>query len=126
MENLGTLKKNFVKIILQNSNRELFGRRYTLDEKLLCMSPIHKKSSATYKYLCTFLPLPSPSSLKIILRKIKLDIDLSQTMKDLLRDTAQRMRNEQDKVCVLMWDEVSLKLHVEYHPEKDKVIGFED
>lgn len=125
INNLTSLQRNFIDMILRNSNRELFGRRYTLDEKLLCLS-IYKRSAATYRYLCSILPFPSPSSLKLILKRIKLDTGMTQTMKALLKDASERMKDDQEKVCVLMWDEISLKLHVDYSAEKDKVIGFED
>lgn len=57
---------------------------------------------------------------------MKLDTGLTQTMKDLLKNASERMQDDQDKVCVLMCDEVSLKLHLDFSAEKDKVIGFED
>ena len=33
------------------------------------------------------------------------------------------MTNPLEKVCLLMWDEVSLKLMLQYSAEKDKVVG---
>ena len=36
------------------------------------------------------------------------------------------MTDDFDKVCVLMWDEVSLKMHLQYCYQKRTVIGFEN
>ncbi|XP_033231706.1 uncharacterized protein LOC117182711 [Belonocnema kinseyi] len=100
-------------------------RRFTRDGKLLCLS-IYKRSAATYRYLGTFLPLPSPMLVNKLLTQIRLDTGVTQTMKDLLKDAARRMTDELDKVCVLMWHEVSLKLHLQYSARKAKIIDFED
>lgn len=36
------------------------------------------------------------------------------------------MNNEHDKLCVLMWDEMSLEANIQYDQLNDKIIGFED
>ena len=125
MNALTALQSNFVHMILRNAHKNSKGRRFTMDEKLLCLS-IFKRSAATYRYLGTFLPLPSPTSVKKLLRRIKLDTGITPTMRDLLKDAANRMTDDLDKVCVLMWDEVSLKMHLQYCYQKEKIIGFED
>ena len=44
----------------------------------------------------------------------------------LSKETANRITDEREKACGLMWDEVSLKLHLQYCSRKDKMIGVED
>ena len=122
---LRVLQRNFVDMILRNTDKKSKGKRFTPDEKLLCLS-IFKRSAATYRYLGTFLLLPSPTPVKKLLRKFKLDTGITQSMRDLLKDAANRMTDDLDKVCVLMWDEVSLKIHLQYCYQKQKIIGFED
>ena len=95
------------------------------DDRLHCLS-IYKKSAATYSYLCNFLPLPTPRRLQHILRKIHLDCGVTKTMQDFLKEAASRMSDDLEKVCILVWDEVSLNLHVQHCPSKDKVVGLED
>ncbi|KAL0129508.1 hypothetical protein PUN28_001639 [Cardiocondyla obscurior] len=36
------------------------------------------------------------------------------------------MMKERDKVCLLMWDEMLLQLHVDYDTKKKHIVGFED
>ena len=112
-------------MILRNAKRHKFGRGYTSDEKLLCLS-IYKRSPSAYCYLCSFLPLPSSRRLRQMLTKIKLNCEFMQTMRDCLKEMSDRMEDPQEKVCALMRDEVSLKLHLKYCAEKDKVVGLED
>ena len=64
LEKLPTLQRHFISMILRNANKSRRGHRYTPDERLLCMS-IYKKSAAAYRYMCTFLPLPTPNKNKM-------------------------------------------------------------
>lgn len=34
--------------------------------------------------------------------------------------------NTQEKLCLILFDEISLKAHVTYNKRKDKVVGFVD
>ena len=125
MEKLSTLHRNFVGMILQNAKKPKNTRRYSPDGRLLCIS-IYKISAATYEYLSTFLPIPAPRRVRQVLTKIRLDCGLIKTMEDCLKETANRVTDEREKACVLMGDEVSLKLNLQYCSRKDKVIGVED
>ena len=122
---LTTLQRHFVQMILRNSERHENARQYSEDEKLVCLS-IFKRSAATYRYMCSFLPLPTPNTVKKLLQNIRLDTGVSTTMKKCLKEAADQMTDPVEKVCLLMWDEVSLKLMLQYSAEKDKVVGFED
>ena len=84
--------------------------------------PIYKSSAKTNRYLGTFLPLSSVTSVNKLLTQIRLDTGVTQTMKDLLKDAANRMTDQLDKVCVLMWDKVSAKLHLQYYAKKPKLL----
>ena len=87
-----------MEMILRNSIKQKNNRRYTPDEKLLCLS-IHKRSASTYRYSCTFLPIPTPGRARLLLTKIKLDCGVTKTMKDCLREAATRMTDGKEKVC---------------------------
>ena len=125
MEKLSTLQRNFISMVLRNANKSRGGRHYTPDERLLCIS-IYKKSAAANRYMCTFLPLPTPRRLRQVLKKIHLKCGVTKTMKGCLKETASRMTDDLEKGCILMWDEAALKLHIQHCPRKDKVVGVED
>ena len=112
-------------MIITNAGKRKHGRRCTSDERFLCLS-IYKRSTSAYRYLCSFLPLPAPRRVRQLLSHIRLDFGVTKTMKDCLKEIANRMMDPLDKVCILMWDEVSLKLNVQYCVEKDELVGLED
>ncbi|KMR04828.1 heterogeneous nuclear ribonucleoprotein l-like protein [Lasius niger] len=43
-----------------------------------------------------------------------------------LRQHIAQMNDKRDKLCVLMWDEMSLEANLQYDQLNDKIIGFED
>ena len=81
---LTTHQRHFVQMILRNSERHKNSRQYSQDEKLVCLS-IFKILTATYRYICSFLPLPTPNTLKTLLQIIKLDTGVSTTMENVQR-----------------------------------------
>ena len=125
IKNRSTFQRHFIALITRNANKPSKGHRFTPNERLLCLS-IYKKSAAAYRYLCSFLPLPNPTRLQHILRRIHVDCGVTKTMQDFLKEAASRMSDDLEMVCILMWDEVSLNLHVQHCPSKDKVVGLED
>ncbi|XP_033213729.1 uncharacterized protein LOC117170800 [Belonocnema kinseyi] len=112
-------------MVLLNAKNHKNGRRYTSDEMLLCLS-IDKSSASAHRYLCSILPFPTPRRVRQLLTKFRWDCGVTETMKDCLKEAADRLTDELDQVFALMRVEVSLKLNVHYSAEKDKVIGEED
>ena len=74
----------------------------------------------------TFLPIPTPGRIRLLLTKIRLDCGVTKTIKECFKEAASRMIDVKEKVCALIWDEVSLKLHLQYCPQKEKLVGVED
>ncbi|XP_033231546.1 uncharacterized protein LOC117182566 [Belonocnema kinseyi] len=118
------VQRQFLDMLLRNFDKDLQGRRYTQEEKIICLS-IYKRSAKSYRYMRTFLPLPSPTSLKILLRKIQLDAGVNDDPRRRLKEAAKGL-TEKDKVMILMWDELLLGTGLFYDKELDKIIGFED
>lgn len=50
---------------------------------------------------------------------------LNNNLMDHLKQKAQTMRRE-EKICCLMWDEVSIQPHIDWSPSLHRVVGFED
>ncbi|XP_076232906.1 uncharacterized protein LOC143178257 [Calliopsis andreniformis] len=100
------------------------GRRYTTDEKILAIALL-KQSSKSYRLLRMLCNLSSATTLKKMLRKIPIKTGISQAVMKHLRGQADTM-SAQEKLCVLMWDEISLMPHVDYDVNEDEIISFED
>lgn len=87
---------------------------------------LYKQSGACYKLLSKLFVLPSAATLKYLLRTISLQPGVNKFIFKHLRQHVARMRDEKDKLCVLMWDEMSLEANLQYDQLNDKIIGFED
>lgn len=97
---------------------------FTLDEKIAALS-IMKQSSKCYQYLTQVFNLPSIRTLQSILQKVNIHPGPINFMNQHLKKQIGLMK-ERDKVCFLMWDEMSLQLHVDYDATKKHILGFED
>ncbi|XP_071640307.1 uncharacterized protein [Temnothorax longispinosus] len=115
----------FFDMQLRNTKYAPKGRRFTLEEKILALS-LYKQSGACYKLLSKLFVLPSPTTLKYLLRIISLQPESNKFIFEHLRQHVARMNDERDKLCVLMWDEMSLEANLQYDQSNDKIIGFED
>lgn len=115
IENCSSVAKLLMKIQQSQNKKKLKGRRFTLEQKIASLS-ILKQSPKRYRFLRTIFILPAPQTLIKLIQKI-----FSQ-----LRKKAESMTTSQDKLCVILFDEISLKPHVSYNERKDKVTGFVD
>lgn len=69
--------------------------------------------------------MPSIKTLKRMLQKVMLKPGVCKIIIRYLRQTSKTMSNN-EKLCVLMWDEMSLTPHIQYDPKNDVITGFED
>lgn len=84
-----------------------------------------KQSSESYRYLSQVFNLPSMHSLQSILEKINIHPGPVNFFNQDLKKQVRSMK-ERDKVCLLMWDEMLLQLHMDYDGTKKHILGFED
>jgi len=87
---------------------------------------LYKQSGSCYKLLSKLFTLPSATTLKCLLRTISLQPGINKFIFEHLRQHIAQMRDEKDKLCILMWDEMSLEANLQYDQLNDKIIGFED
>lgn len=124
LKNLSPTAHHLLVAQLRCKNRKPKGRRWTVDEKLLALS-IFKRSPSCYSLLRRMLVLPSRKTLLIILNKVPFRCGVDKKVTSFLKESVSKM-NDADRHCVLMFDEMSLKEHVQYCPREDKVIGLVD
>lgn len=79
-------------------------------------------------YLCLrniFQHLPSIQTLQSVLLQIPMCAGLNTLILRHLEHISSKM-SEEEKVCILMWDEVSIQPKVSYDTYKDIICGLED
>lgn len=72
-----------------------------------------------------FQYVPSRQTLQLVLQKIPLTTGLNLFILQHLENISLKM-SAKDKVCILMWDEVSIKSNVTYDIRGDIICGLED
>ncbi|CAH2107477.1 unnamed protein product [Euphydryas editha] len=100
------------------------GRHFTNKDKLLALS-IFKKSPKAYNFLRKLFTLPSKRTLQDILKLITIRPGLNPAIFDKIKDTASKLGRE-DKLCQIMFDEMSVSPSLHFDTGLDEICGFED
>jgi len=72
-----------------------------------------------------FKHIPSIQTLQLALQKIPIAPGLNPLIVRHLENISQKMSTK-DKVCILMWDEISIQSNIMYDVQKDIIYGYED
>ncbi|KAF9406036.1 hypothetical protein HW555_013454 [Spodoptera exigua] len=104
------------------SKKKPKGRRFTIDEKILSLS-LYKKSPKAYKHLCSYFSLPSIKAMKRLLGQIKLTTGINPIIFEKIKKTMAE-RDAPDRLCSLIFDEVSLTANITYNAQTDEMQGF--
>ncbi|KAJ4425383.1 hypothetical protein ANN_27998 [Periplaneta americana] len=110
--------------IIRNSKYKAVGRRWTRDEKVVSLS-LYERSPKSYAFLRSLYPLPSKRSLQYVLNAIHFGTGINANVFKALKDTVQKMSDE-DRVCSLLFDEMSIRENLHYNRKLDRIDGFED
>lgn len=114
----------FTKLQLRETNNKARGRRFTLEEKLLSLS-LYKQSAKCYRLLSKLFTLPGRKSLTNLLSKIPIGTGVDKSLITVLQQNVSKL-NEKHKICVLLFDEVSIEPHLQYDDSTGFISGFED
>jgi hypothetical protein len=114
----------FLSSIIRNRRRKLKDQRWGCDENLLALS-ILKRSPKSYRFLQSLFPLPSRLTLQSILNTVHFGTGISAHVFSTLKGNVQKM-SDQDRVCCLMFDEMSLRENLRYNQKFGCIEGFED
>ncbi|CAH2086827.1 unnamed protein product [Euphydryas editha] len=98
------------------------GRRFSNEEKVLSLS-LYKKSPKCYALLNKYFTLPSAKTMKRLLYKIKISPGINTVIFQKIRKTMSG-KPLSDRLCSLMFDEMSLTPHLQYDSHNDLLEGF--
>lgn len=100
------------------------GRRFSYDEKIFALT-LFRNSARNYCLLKTIFTLPSKATLRALLRKIPLKCGISQELMSSFKKKVSKMGKE-DRICCILFDEMSLSAGLSYNIKYDHIEGFED
>ncbi|KAJ8735757.1 hypothetical protein PYW07_007377 [Mythimna separata] len=98
------------------------GRRFTLKEKIIALSFL-KQSPKGYRFLRKIFILPSRQTLLKLLNMADINPGINKNMIQQIKTATEKMKLN-DKICIVLFDEMSLKPNVTYNERKDQVCGF--
>lgn len=121
-DNLSKEMADIVRLSLSTKKKQ--GRRYSKEVTAMGIS-IYNISPKCYKHLRNFFVLPSPTTLKRTTSKWKCDSGLNDLF---LNAFASKLQNasEDYRNCIISIDEMSLKTHLNYSVQQDKITGLSD
>ena len=121
---LSTYGKLLVDSQLRLTGNSLKGRRYTDSEKVFALS-LYKLSPKCYRFLRKHLALPCKSRINSLLSNIPLRPGINDFIFQHLADAALD-KPAIDRQCTLMFDEMSIKKHLNFNFFTGVIEGFED
>lgn len=111
-------------IQLREDKKKDKGRRFSLQEKIAALS-IFKQSPKAYRFLRKIFILPVNQTLAKLIQKCNLRPGVNQNIFEQLKNKAEKMKIS-ERLCILLFDEVSLKAQIIYNERKDKITGVVD
>lgn len=114
----------FIKMQMTNCERTPHGRRYTPKQKNNCLA-MYKHGPKGYRFWEQWCILPDERTLgrysADMLFKSGVDPNVMEAIKNAVKNWPKKY-----KYCVIIWDEVSLKEHLDYCHSQDFIEGFVD
>lgn len=124
LENCTSTAKLLMRMQWREDLKKAKGRRFTLQEKIAALA-IFKQSPKGYRFFRRIFILPAQQTLIKLIQMSNLKPGINKNIFSQLKTKADLMKIE-EKLCVLMFDEVSLKANVTYQERKDKITGLVD
>lgn len=109
---------------LKNCSKKRQGRRWTEEEKLVAVR-LFKRSPTCYRLMRRMFHLPAPSTLRSLLAQMEMPVGVLSTVMDSLQVYGKGLKQAENEF-VLMFDEMSIKKHLNYNIHEDKIDGFQD
>ncbi|XP_072016244.1 uncharacterized protein [Amphiura filiformis] len=114
----------FFKLQITQNKKKKNGRRYTYLDKIFSIT-LYYQSPKCYRFLRKSFILPNKRTISNWLKDVQFKAGFNEDIFDVLREKVEKMKQE-ERVCCLLLDEVSLKEGLSYDRAEDGVEGVED
>ena len=115
---------DFIETQINMSQRSKKGYRWAFKDKMIALSIYYQRRRA-YKLLQKLFVLPSKSTLQRILQNTEIEPGFNEKLFKALKVKSESMLPA-DRLCTLVFDEMTIKDFLKYESGKDKIDGFED
>lgn len=112
----------FTLMQFREAGKKKMGRRFTESEKIMTLS-LYKRSPRVYRWLQKIFVLPSTMTLNRLIARANLKPGLNKNLFKQLAMRVQKMKAD-ERLCVLLFDEISIAPHLDYSARKDEISGF--
>ena len=117
---LGTNAFNIIKYQIKSTKKIVWDSK----SKEIALS-LYYMGPKSYRFLRTIIRLPSMSTLQKFINLIQIKTGFNEDIFHLLKMKTLSMNNDEKK-CILLMDEISLKEGIQYSEHEDKIFGLVD
>lgn len=122
--NLNRQAQIFLLMQLKQCGKKKMARRFSLDEKLIALM-VMKQSPKAYKLLENMFALPNKRTLHRLSEGISIKSGLTSQVFKYIENKIKKWEIKQ-KLCTIVFDEISLSPHLTYDEKIDIIHGFVD
>lgn len=112
----------FTLMQFRETGKNKMGRRFTEPEKIMALS-LYKRSPRTYRWLQKIFVLPSAMTLSRLIARANLKPGINENLFEQLKKRVNKMKAD-EKLCILLFDEMSIAPHFDYNQRRDEISGF--
>ncbi len=115
---------NFLLSQMKSQTKKPRGRRYCVNDKIFALS-LFKQSPKCYRLLQKTFALPSRNSLMKLLSRVPFQVGINEPIMRSLKKCTTKMQ-PLDRICSLIFDEISLTPALSYNQKDDLIEGFQN
>lgn len=109
---------------IHNCDKKPNGRRYNSDQKNFSLA-LYKQGAKSYRFMHRSFVLPVKSTLTTHSAHLVIQPGIDPTLMKFITNKVKDFALT-DKYCMVTWDEVALRPHLDYSPSRDIIDGFVD
>lgn len=125
VSSMDRIRARFFQSQLENLHKKPKGRRFSLEDKVFALA-LYKQTGVGYRFLSKLFSLPSRKTVMKLRNRIPIRPGLHHEVFTVLKAETKNFKNQLDKYCILMFDEINIQPNLQPNLTEGTVVGFED
>lgn len=121
---MNVVVRDFIICQLRNPKKSKYHKNFIVENKILAIQSIYKKSPKAYRFLSNLFCLSSVDTVRKTVRHISIKPGINEELFSTLKKKVKTFKTTSDKCCLLLFDEIALQPHLSYSKYEDVVEGF--